>query len=274
MKPKSDFSFGGSYNDLLVQWIKGTDLKDLVSEFGNQVESTEELGKIIDVLFRYHLPWGISAYIRITKKVLNLDNTELPDKIKFLPSMVKFGLPDPMACWVMSVGIPFRKTAIEIAAAFRDEVQEPNYYKFLQWLNNLDSERLHSDFGLTDIILEDVSRTISFTGINPLMRDFTGLDNFLPREVAVKGITYQNRSVVALSAQIGQRVELVRDYDNEIDRNAIVVHLSGREMGYIPRDVAQVLAPEIDTGANLGATIVSLTKGKFPKISVRVIQNL
>ena len=106
------------------------------------------------------------------------------------------------------------------------------------------------------------------------MRGFTSLSNFLPREVTMKGVTYQNRSVVALSAQIGQRVELIRDYDNEIDRNAIMIHLSGREMGYIPRDVAQVLAPEIDAGANLEATIVSLTKGKFPRVSVHIVQNL
>ncbi|MBI4641811.1 MAG: HIRAN domain-containing protein [Candidatus Tectomicrobia bacterium] len=105
--------------------------------------------------------------------------------------------------------------------------------------------------------------------MNPLLRQFTSLDTFLPREVEVRGISYENRFIVALRAQPGQRVELVRDYDNLVDRNAIAVYLSNKEMGYIPREVAQILAPEMDTGTNLDATITA----RLPKISVRIAQS-
>ncbi len=272
MKQKRASTFSGSYIDLLMRWVEGTYLPDLLSEFSNQVGSSEELGKLIDRLFTYHLPWSISSYIRIAKKVLDIHDKDLPDTTKFLPSIVKFGVPDPIACWAMSCGIPFRRTAIEIASAFRAEVASPDYSNFLRWLNALTGERLYHDLGLTGTLLEDTSRAVFISSINPLMKQFTNLETFLPREINVRGITYENRSLVALRAQPGQRVELVRDYDNDIDRNAIMVCLSSQMLGYVPRDVAQVLAVEMDAGIHLEAKIVAVERGRFPKVSVLISQ--
>ncbi|MBI1928600.1 hypothetical protein HYR99_30705 [Candidatus Poribacteria bacterium] len=207
MQPDRDFS--GSYSDLLEQWIKGAEIHDLISEFGSQANSPEELGRFIDDLFRYRLPWGISGYIRMAIKVLSFNRPALSDLAKFFPSMVKFGLPDAIACWAMSVGIPFRRTAIEVAAAFRNETLIPGYENFLEWLKNLSSERLRYDFEITSPVLEDVTRAISISSVNPLLKQFTSLDKFLPYEAAVQGIQYDNRLVVALRAKRGQRVELV-----------------------------------------------------------------
>jgi hypothetical protein len=264
MQPARPFS--GSYRDLLRRWIDGTEIRDLILEFGEQAGSPEALGRFMDDLFCYRLPWGISGYIRIALKVLDIERTELSDFAKFFPSMVKFGLPDPVACWAMSVGIPSRRTAIEVAAAYRKEVTTLGYENFLEWLGTLNSERLHYDFGLTSPLLEDVHRVIFISGVNPLLRQFTSLEEFLPHEVEVQGIIYENRSLVALRAQVGQQVELVRDYDNLVDWNAMAVYLWNQQMGYIPRQEAQVLAPEIDTGAVLHAKVIRVKGEKPPRV--------
>lgn len=271
MQLKQDFS--GSYSDLLKKWIRGTEINDLVSEFASQSSSVEDFGKLIDDLFRYRLPWGISAYLRIATKVLNIGRIRLSDSIKFLPSIVKFGLPDPSACWAMAAGVPFRKIAILLAASYRNESEIQSYEDFLRWLNTLSNERLSNDFRLTSPMLEDVSRAIFISSVNPLLRQFTNLEEFLPYEVEVQGIKYENRLVVALRAQPGQRVELIRDYDNLVDRNAIAVYLSNEQMGYVPYEVAQILAPEMDTGNHFEATVIGVERERVPKVSVRIVQS-
>jgi superfamily II DNA/RNA helicase len=268
---QSDRVFSGSYRDVLRSWVAGTAMPEFMAEFREQASSSEELGRFLDDLFGYRLPWGMASYIRMAVALLALEDTAISDVVKFLPSMVKFGVPEPMACWAMSAGIPLRRTAIELAAACRSELVTPHYEAFLGWLSSLHSERLHDDFGLTSPMLEDVSKAVFASSVNPLLRQFTTLDAFLPYDVEVWGISYENRTVVALQAHPGQSVSLVRDYDNLVDRNAIAVYLSHQDMGYIPRNVAQILAPEMDTGSTLEATILNVDRKEHPpRVSIRI----
>ncbi len=207
----------------------------------------------------------------MTVALLAIEEREISDIVKFLPSMVKFGVPEPMACWAMSAGIPLRRTAIELATACRSELVTSNYEAFLEWLSSLSSERLHYDFRLSSPTLEDVSKAIFLSSVNPLLKQFTTLDEFLPYDVEVQGIRYENRTMVSLQANPGQAVTLVRDYDNLVDRNAIAVNLLNQDMGYIPRHVAQILAPEMDTGSTLEATILNVDRTKHPpRVSIRI----
>ncbi len=287
IEPKRQFS--GSYIDLLMRWIAGTEIRDLINELASQNSSSEELIKFIDDFFRYRLPWGISGYIRIAAKILDIDHTVLTSNAKYLSSMVKFGLPDAIACWAMSAGIPIRRVAIEMAAAFREEYSSiflykhsssdsdssnnaPSQQNFLEWLSILDSERLRHHFGLTPPFLDDVIRAIFISSRNPLFKNFTDLDSFLPYEVGVRGIIYDNRYAVALQAIPGMPVVLSRDYNNSVDRNAIAVSLAQGQMGYIPNDVAQLLAPEMDTGTRLTATVVSVEHIRPIRVSIRIIR--
>ena len=50
---------------------------------------------------------------------------------------------------------------------------------------------------------------------------------------------------------------LVREPDNPHDPNAIRVALGGSYLGYVPRDIAKDLAPQMDAGRNLIALFVS-----------------
>jgi hypothetical protein len=271
MQPEQEF--GGSYEELLTAWIAGTEMRSLMSDFGDQFASAEQLGLFLDDVFRYRLPWGISGYIRIAMRLLGVQGSQLSAFMRFLPSMVKYGVPNPMASWAMAVGIPFRRTAIDIAAAYCDEIRSPGFEEFLGWLSTISSERLHYEFGLASPLLEDVTRAIFTVSGNPLIRHFTGLDSFLPQEVEVRGITYEDsRRAVALTAQAGQPVDLRRDYDNLADRNAIAVDLLGQQMGYVPRDVAQVLAPEMDTGVVIRGVVLSTERRPVPRVLVRIGQ--
>jgi hypothetical protein len=185
--------------------------------------------------------------------------------------MVKYGVPSPVACWAMAIGIPSRQVAIRIASAYRDEIPDIGYESFLTWLNTLSRDRLFYDFGLEGTLLEDVSRAIFTSSPNRVFGSYTGISNFLPCIVPVRGIKYENRVNHALGAKVGQSVDLVRDYDNTIDRNAIAVYAGRKQIGYIPREVAQVLASEIDTGTVLHAEITSIDKSSaIPNIKIKI----
>lgn len=267
---QSEQEFAGSYLDLLQRWLAGTDISQLRAEFATDAPSLEDLAKFIEDFFGYRLPWGISGYIRIATKVLNLPLTSLSPYSRFFPSMVKFGVPFPEATWAMAAGIPFRRIAIEIASRYVQENLSSSYADFLGWLGSLNAEQLHYEFGLTSPILEDVARALARSGTNPLLRQSITLQQQLPIEVNIQGISYENRGEVALRAKPGIPVRLVRDYDSQVDWNAVKVELERQALGYLPRQTAQLLAPEMDAGVEFDTVITSVARHPIPKIQVRI----
>jgi hypothetical protein len=64
----------------------------------------------------------------------------------------------------------------------------------------------------------------------------------------------------------------LRDYDNPVDHNAIGVYLSNNQLGYVPSEIAHILAPEMDTGTQLRGMITNVVSGHTPKVFIEVIQ--
>ena len=60
-------------------------------------------------------------------------------------------------------------------------------------------------------------------------------------------------SVVEL---VGRALELRRDPDNEHDPNAIAVHAGGEQVGWVPRELAEKLAPQLDDGRPWSAIVL------------------
>lgn len=269
---RSNRELAGNPQELVERWARGDQISSLLSDAESTSGTAEELGRYIDAVFRYRLPWGIASYLRLAERILSVDEGQVSECIRFLPSMIKFGVPTPQACWAMAAGIPLRQVAIRLAAAYVDAEGQPGYEGFLQWLGDLNTEKLINDFHLNGPLLEDVTKAIYAASSNPLLAAFEQLDAFLPHEVQVQGIEYGGRSVAVLNATVGQPVELVRDYDNLVDRNAILVYQSGQELGYLPRSTAQVLAPELDTGAHVSGVLVSADRNQRSRLSIRILR--
>ena len=54
----------------------------------------------------------------------------------------------------------------------------------------------------------------------------------------------------------GSPLELRRQPDNEHDPNAIAVHAGDAQVGWVPREVAAELAPELDEGRPWSALVL------------------
>ena len=268
MRPRDDF--GGRQNELLKRWMMGASITALMNEFGDQAASPEQLARYVADFFSYRLPWGVSAFIRVGQSILQVKDQETSAFMRFLPSMIKYGVPTPEASWAMAAGIPTREVAIKIGARYSAERSPRDYSDFREWLGRLDSETLRRDFEIRSPVLEDVTKTLKRTGVNPYLKKFQTVVQMLPHKTQVVGIRFDNRSDVARGARAGQLVELVREYDNLVDRNAIGVYLNGRQMGYLERPLAQLAAPDIDSGLPLMATILKVEDGNVPDVLLEI----
>ena len=266
---QSKEAFSGSYIELLTTWLNGTDINVIINKFKDQTSSTEDLANLIEDTFSFRLPWGISAFLRIAEKELEIEN-RLSDYVKFFPSMVKFGVPSPIASWAITAGITLRKNAIDIAIKYLEYTNNPNYQEFNEWFRNLENEDFLYEFGFEGILLEDANRAITQSSANSLLKKYASIEQALPFMTNVKGIQYEKRLVIASIVKEHESVELVRDYDNIYDHNAILVQLKGQTLGFLQRDVAQLIAPEIDCDLKLTATISSVTLGKNPQIILKL----
>jgi hypothetical protein len=75
--------------------------------------------------------------------------------------------------------------------------------------------------------------------------------------VGVAGAGRHHAEAIASDAVTpGSRLELRRDPENEHDPNAIAVHAGGAQVGWVPREVAAELAPELDDGRPWSALVL------------------
>jgi hypothetical protein len=78
------------------------------------------------------------------------------------------------------------------------------------------------------------------------------------RVVGVAGAGRHHAEAIASTEAVapGSPLELRRDPANEHDPNAIAVHAGGEQVGWVPREVAAELAPELDEGRAWSAIVL------------------
>jgi single-stranded-DNA-specific exonuclease len=86
----------------------------------------------------------------------------------------------------------------------------------------------------------------------------------------VKGISFEGRQDVAAGLRVDAPLELVRQPTNPKDTNAIAVHFGALQIGFISKEIATHLAPQIDAGARYVARVASLTGGGDKHFGVNV----
>ncbi len=252
---QSDREAAGNPIELVQQWMAGTDVSEIWQTNG-AVGSSEDLAKFLEDLCGYRLPWGVSAYTRLAMALLGLAEADVTSTVRFLPAMIKWGVPIPEAAWAMAAGVPFRSAAIGIATKYLGEETLPSFRGFREWPAGINVSDLTTEYGFAGLVLQDVARAIGQVGPGKLVRETHELRRALPLETELVGTTnapVQLRNAALAGDQIG---ELVRDYDNTVDRNAVIVQIGATPVGYLPRYVAQLLAPELDVGANISAQLL------------------
>lgn len=264
-------AFAGDPEVLLGLWLDGTAINEIVRSTLGIADSVENMSRYIEDLFGYRLPWIISALFRVSKEVLGIQDEELSEYIRCYPSMVKHGLPDPVALWAMSAGITSRDIAVRLAAGFEEQASDNSSREdFVLWLSRVSDDSLRHEYGVTGYVLNDLRYKLGRMAINQLLKPIKPLHEVLPLQEKVVGISYENRWITARRVRVGDKLKLRRDYDNPVDPNAVAVHHKAGQVGFLPRDLAQRLAPEIDSGSTIVATAVKTVQKKKPGITVEL----
>ncbi len=78
----------------------------------------------------------------------------------------------------------------------------------------------------------------------------------------VVGVTFEGRQAVVSALVAGQELVVARDTQNPVDANAIALRtMSGAQVGFLRRQIAAVLAPNLDGGVCYQAFVSQVTGG-------------
>ena len=255
-------ALGGDRESLVRAWIEGKSASEAFEAAG--IGDREGTRFIEDILGHY-APWGITAFTRIAAAELDLDASALPLKVRCLPGMVRHGVPRPEAVWAMRLGVATKEAAVGMAA---DCGGCDTFEEFAGWLSRLGPEDAAERYG-PDANAADAAVAASRVRANPLVREGRSLDEVIGGSVDVVRTGRGAGMVAAACASKGDDLVLERDY-GAYDRNAIAVRAGGSVIGHVEHDVAQYLAPEIDCGARIGASVDSVAKGRDGGASIKI----
>lgn len=77
----------------------------------------------------------------------------------------------------------------------------------------------------------------------------------------VAGTSFDGRQAAVAQIAQGDRLKIVRETRNSFDDNAVRLVADAGTVGYVPREVAAVIAPILDSGASARAAVASVSKG-------------
>lgn len=257
-----DKDIGIDYFELFQEWMKGENIKSILRKY-DDIITPEEISRFIESNFSNTLPWIVSGFTQIFIAVNDIKESEISDYIKFLPAMIKNGVPTPAASWAISLGIPYRHTAIDISNMFEQE-NFKGYDDFIKYVSRLTIDDLVNVYGLESPLLEEVyKKLIKITSFE------TSEEIDLPYETFIAGVKYADVSA-ASRIRIGDTLRLVREYENKVDRNAIRLEYDGKHVGYVGKQLSKAIAFEIDAGLEVNSIVIEVYKEKIPAIKIRI----
>jgi len=97
---------------LFKSWILGEDAQAVASKL-RQLVPDADLDEYREEMFERNLAWGLSALCNFLSDFAQDNNLHLTKDLEFLPSLVKYGVPGKLACYLVRLKIP-REDAVRI----------------------------------------------------------------------------------------------------------------------------------------------------------------
>lgn len=239
---------------LLNNWINGRSIRELRTDLWDP-EHSEDFSRYISDRITYKLPWGINGFLRILAFRLQLNFQDLPIAWQHLPAMFKFGVNNVIACWLCSLGITVRHLALQLSSLYIQETQafSLDFSDLARWFVNLPNEFVLSELSGRSF---DLQRIIKIRNQVRLGKDMLESIRNPPEFLnsPVRGIPYASRVEKASQVNEGDTLVLEPEIDNPYDPYAVRVLFEGEQIGYIQRDIAQILSRELLLGRKVQAT--------------------
>jgi hypothetical protein len=125
--------------------------------------SAHDLNRWIDDVFTYRLPWGLNSLGNYLKQYAEARGESWPAVCDYYSSFVKYGVHEPVVCWLLALGLQSRAAAVRIGRLIAGRVDTPE--RLQRWLllggiDRLEAEGLSGPDAelLRDAVLRDASR--------------------------------------------------------------------------------------------------------------------
>ena len=266
----TDYEFVGDLRELASDWLSQLPMPDLVDRHLADGSDERKFHRFLADLFGFRLPWGAGAYIQIAQQALGL-GPQLADVAKWLPTMVRYGVPTPKATWAMTLGCPSRELSAILAGDFvNDQGTTASFSAFAEWFSTMTEEDYILRFGATPNEAQVMMRRSN--ALVPSGRRMTDLlrSRSANHQADVAGLAYSNRRALLPLVAIGDTLKLERDYGNQYDPNAIEVLHSGTVLEYVPRAIARMIAPQMDAGLPVTAVASRVQHSGTGTLSIAV----
>lgn len=81
----------------------------------------------------------------------------------------------------------------------------------------------------------------------------------IPKFTKISGISFYDRQQIIKQINVGDILQLKRDYKNQYDKFAIGIYTNDNHIGWIPKHISQKLAWELDCGLNWVVKVMDIT---------------
>ena len=261
-----ELEYGGDRDGLLGAWMAGSTVHGALEEAGAGAGDVEGAARFVGTAFGHYLPWGVSAFVRIAAARLGIDEGGLPDHVRYLPEMVRHGVPAPEHSWAMRLGVPTRRAAMRVCSSLRPSTPR----ELARKISGMGPESL-AEHGIAAGAAADIAGAARRMDVNPLLREGRSLEEVVREPARIVGAG-ADQWCASRPAEGGD-VEIKRDYGDLADRNAMAAYAGGRHVGYVEGRAAQYLAPLVDAGMKVSARVAGAGRGGGdtpPRITVRL----
>jgi len=252
-----------SFLEITLSWISGDNVDLLLQQWVPLSTNPAVFNLLISEGFYFRFPWIISSFTEILLFRLNAERDQLPANIGNLVSYIKYGLDNPRACLLKSIGIKNRDVA-QLLDGYSGGLEGRELLRFIANLNMDDLGNLDiSRFDRENIISVALKLTPQRYPVLPEVIGFW-----------VKGIEYSDEQIeLSLAISEGDSLELRRIYDNPFDPFAIEIAFNGKKLGYMPREFAKMVSVEMDVNrTKYESTVVELSEiGNYKDIFAHII---
>lgn len=102
--------------------------------------TTDKICRWIDDVCGYRLPWGCNMLAIHMHRAAEEAACEIPAVCDSFASLVKYGVHEPVACWLLTFGVQSRRTALKAAQLAKSEADAPR--ALLEWLRRVGLDAL------------------------------------------------------------------------------------------------------------------------------------
>lgn len=132
------------------KWIQGEDTA-VVASVLNQIKPDADFDEYRQDMLEDSLAWGLSAICKFLEEVGREEGFSLTRDLEFLPSIVKYGVPGKLACYLVRLKMP-REAATKIAELYADRLNS----KDALTLDVVQSESRHAEQAIRSLTEEDI----------------------------------------------------------------------------------------------------------------------